>query len=368
MKHENLEQFHERFRASKEARSLFETIIGIPTERREEILRHIPLLIERAGLAYALLALYRQQVKSGFVLSDPLKVEGKEEKIFFDRDTCITFRVQWNPDRELRKVHKHLIQHGVIAECVDKTKLINKDREGRACYLCKVNIDVQNPGEILLAIDLAGDGYFAGANFAYITNNHFTVISEEHRPQQYRKNIIKALNDFVDKTEGYFRAIFNGLAGASIEGHEHLQVTTEQFPIEAIRIESSDVLSEEDEIRISHPKYYIPLWVVEGVDKRKTEDQTDRIIRKWHSLDERHHTENIIACKSRNQYRTLIVFRDTRKLAGRGKSGPMGAFETGGNIVLSCDPDERETFDGADLETVKRLLTEITPERKLTEV
>jgi hypothetical protein len=365
---EYLENIHEQFRASNEARSLFETIIGTPTERREDILRTIPVLIKRAGLAYALLALYRQQVDSGYILSDPLKTERKKEKLFIDKDTSVTFHVQWNPDREIRKVHELLIERGVMAGCVDKTKLINKDKKGKACYLCKLNIDIQNPGEILLAMDLAGDRYFVGANFAPITNNHFTIISKEHRPQQYRKNIIKALNDIVDNTDGYFRAIFNGLAGASIEEHEHLQVTSEQFPIEAIRIESRDVLSEENGIRVSRPKYYIPVWVIEGVDKAKTADQTDRIIRKWHSIDERNHTENIIASKSRNQYRTLIVFRDNRKLAGKGKSGAMGAFETGGNIVLSCDPKERETFDGADLETVKRLLKEVSPGRELTEI
>ena len=54
----------------------------------------------------------------------------------------------------------------------------------------------------------------------------------------------------------------------------------------------------------------------------------------------------------------------------------MAAFETGGNIILSYKPkvksegetNKRETFDNANLETVERLLEEISPERQLTEV
>jgi len=373
-----VEDLHRNFSVFDEDRSLFEKIIETSTERREDILRDVHILRERVGLAYALLALYRQQVNSGFVLSDPLKPKRKEEKRFFDLDTGITFRLEWNPDRELRHDHQLLIERKVIAEDVDKTKLINPDKKGEPCFLCEYNIKRQNPGEILLEIDLAGDKYYAGANFAYITNNHFTIMSVEHQPQQYRKKIIEVLNDFIDKTDGYFRAIFNGLAGASIEEHEHLQVTTEKFPIEEIKIENKNVVYNNNDIRISQPKYYVPVWIVEGRDKTKIEIAADRIIGAWHRLNEQDHTENIISAKSGYLYRTFVILRDKNKLAGNkvGKKGATAAFETGGNIILSYEPrvkskgetNERETFDRANLETVKRLLKEISPERQLTEV
>ena len=98
----------------------------------------------------------------------------------------------------------------------------------------------------------------------------------------------------------------------------------------------------------------------------------------WHRLNERDHTENIISGKSGDIYRTFVILRDKNKLAGDkvGKKGAMAAFETGGNIILSYKPkvksegetNERETFDNANLETVERLLEEISPERQLTEV
>ncbi len=373
MNHRYIEEVHNKFNASDETQSLFENIIELPSNRREDILKDVHVLIEHKGLAYALLSLYRQQVNCGFVLADPLNLKDKAEKMFFDSDTGVTFRMQWNPDRELRKDHELLIKRGVIAEKVDETKLINRDKKNKACYLCKTNIDAQNPGEILLDMDLRGEKYYAGANFAYITNNHFTLMSEEHRPQQYQKKILEVLNDFIDKTDGYFRTIFNGLAGASIEEHEHMQVTTEEFPIERTRIENKSVTYENNDVRVSNPKYYCPLWVAEGTGKRKVEDAADKIISKWHGLDEQH-TVNIIATKSDNQYRIFIILRDRSKLAGKGKKGAMASFETGGSIILSYEPkvtigketNERETFDKANLETIKRLLKDITPEKQLT--
>lgn len=70
---------------------LFEKIVQTPIKERRELWKLLSDLREIAGLSYALLALYRQQVKSGFVLADPLKPGKKEEKNFFDPDTGITF-------------------------------------------------------------------------------------------------------------------------------------------------------------------------------------------------------------------------------------------------------------------------------------
>lgn len=375
MKNNFLEDMYKNIKITEKAKSLFMKISKTSPDKRHELLKNIDILIEDTGLTYALLALYRQQVNCGFVLADPIKKKEKEEKSFFDQSTGITFRLQWNPDRELRKQHDLLIERGVIAKNVDENILINKDKKGKACYLCKTNIYVQNPGEILLKIELNNEKYFAGANFAYITNNHFTIMSAEHRPQLYRKKILKVSNDFLDMTNGYFRTIFNGLAGASIEEHEHLQATTEKFPIEEIKTENKDIIYENNDIRVSQPTYYIPVWLVEGSDKVKTEQAADNIIKKWHGMDEQYHTENLISTKIEKQYRVFIILRDKRKLAGIGKKGAMAAFEAGGNIVLSYDPkienskeiNERETFLNANLESIKLMLHEIAPDKELTE-
>jgi hypothetical protein len=258
---------------------------------------------------------------------------------------------------------------GVIADNVDKAKLINLDKTGKPCYLCIKNIALQNPAEILLPIKLDGQDYFAGANFAYIENNHYTIINARHRRQSYEKRILAAIIDFVERTDGLFRAIFNGLAGATILWHEHLQATTEPFPVESIRIREKDIVFHKSGLRVSRPFYYTPLWVVEGRNKNTVIDAAHHIIDRWQKLNPQNHTENIIAVKSGKLFRIFIFLRDTRRLAGEGKFGDMASFECGGVIVLSYrplkretgKPNEKKTFDNAGLDTVRRLLANVAP-------
>jgi hypothetical protein len=346
----------------------FRHIAGLPCSERDAIRAGVTELTARCGIAYGLLALYRQQVQCGFVLADPSVPEGKEHKVFHDDMCGVDFRLWWNPDRELRKDHSLLIERGVIARTVDESKLINRDEEGKPCYLCSDNIAMQNPSEILFPVDLAGEQYYLGANFAYIDNNHFVLMSVEHRPQQYSKHVLEVLLDFVQQTNGYFRGTFNGLAGVSIPEHEHFQVTTAVFPVEGITVESRDVLFCAAGVRVARPFYYTPVWIVEG-DRRQVTDAADRIIRAWEELAPSYHTENIIASADGTTCRLFIFLRDVRRLAGAGKFGDMASFECGGSVVLSYEPppershetNERATFDSASVGTVRRLLVDIAP-------
>jgi len=364
-----LNRIHRRFRSESDERKLFLRVLSASSGRRKQILRDVAELIKRRGLAYGLLALYRQQVNCGFVLGDPLSPHGKKIKRFKDKRTGVEFRFLWNPDREMRKNHKLLIKRGVIAGDVDKSKLINIQKDGTPCYLCRDNIALQNPAEILLPVRIAGQDYFAGANFAYIENNHFTIINARHCRQRYEKRILASLVDFVTKTDGFFRAIFNGLAGATIVWHEHLQATTEPFPVEGIRIRQNDILFQKSGLCVSRPFYYTPLLVVEGRNKTAVINTADRIIIGWQNLNPKTNTENIIAVKSDGLFRIFIFLRDTSRLAGKGKFGGMASFECGGSIVLSYKPkpgqkgkpDEQKTFDNADLDTVRRLFSGIAP-------
>ena len=216
MEKKYLNKIHRHFRAGPQDKKLFSRIAAAPSRQRTQILKDVDKLIRGRGLAYGMLALYRQQVNCGFVLADPLKIAGKKIRRFKDKISGVVFRLLWNPDRELRKNHSLLIKRGVITRDVDKSKLINLDKKGKPCYLCRENIAIQNPAEILLPLRLAGKEYYAGANFAYIENNHFTIMSSHHRKQKYDRHILVALFDIVEQTGGYFRGIFNGLAGASI--------------------------------------------------------------------------------------------------------------------------------------------------------
>jgi hypothetical protein len=313
------------------------------------------------GLCAALLLLYRQQVESGFVLADPADTTNKEFYNIPDEKTGINFHIQWNPDRELRKNHKLLIDRGIIASVPDTEELINKDEQGKACYLCPENIRIQNPAEIIYPVRLSDEEFFLGANFACLTDNHFTLFNKKHRPQLYRKEILFFLFDFLDKTNGCFRGIFNGLAGASIEHHEHMQVATEKFPVENIKISSEAVILNNDKIRISQPLYYTSLLLLESTISEEIVKYADAFLTRWHQSNPKYHTENLVAVKHHEHYRLFIFLRDKRKLAGAGKTGAMASFEVSGNIILSDRIVERTTFDNISLTSIQNMLAGIKP-------
>lgn len=341
----------------KNVNHLIDRIVSAPAERNSEILDDTRAVARLDGYGSALTALYRQQINSGFVLADPAKYQASN-KSFFDPVSGVTFNVQLNPDRDIRSNHAELIKRGVIADGVNPSTLINKDKNGTPCYLCKENIKVQNPKEILFELCLAGQTYFAGANFAPLALNHFTIIRADHRSQRYAKDIVSVMRSFTDLANGSYRAVFNGLAGASIVEHEHFHATTTRFPVEKIRIDPEDVEFEADDIRVSRPKYYLPLFIVEGVKSEKVEEASTRITSKWHNLDAGHNTENIILVKTDDTYRVFIFLRDTRLLRPSGKKGAIAAFECGGGIITS----EPKFWRTADLESIKLILADVAPD------
>lgn len=349
---------------------LISRIVDAGPDEKELVLDRIANIKNKTHLGIALRALYRQQVKIGFILTDPLTISGDNEKYFKDADTGVTFRMQWNPDRELRREHRLLIDRGIVNVSVDPEKFINRDEKGKPCYLCSANIELQNPKEIQVPITLGEERFFIGANFASITDNHFTVMNGDHRPQEYRSLIPQLMNDFIDLTEGAFRIVFNGLAGASIKGHEHFQATSELFPVEEIHFSQDDILLEDGNTALRCPSYYVPLLVIEGKKRDAVEAWANRIITLWEKSGPGLPTENILATLKGEVYRMFIFFRDKTRLAGPGKMGVMATFEAGGILVMSFRPpdgtsgiDELKTFQAADLDTIRRMLRGIAPEK-----
>jgi len=343
----------------------YEDLKRYKTADKEELIKMLISIEASSGLCAALLLLYRQQVESGFVLADPADTTDKEFYNLYDDKTGVTFHIQWNPERELRKNHALLVERGIIDPAADKHKLVNKDGQGKACYLCPGNINIQNPAEIIYPVRLVDEEYFLGANFAYLADNHFTLFNNTHRPQLYRREVIAFLLDFLDKTKGCFRGIFNGLAGASIEHHEHMQVTTEKFPIEDIIVSPGSLIKNNEKIKVSQPYYYTSLLLLESIYKEEIVKYADAFLLKWHELNPKNHTENLVVVKQSMLYRLFIFPRDRYKLAGKGKIGAMASFEASGNIVLSDMAIERATFDKVSLASVQNMLAGINPADRL---
>ena len=335
---------------------------------REFISEKLKYLASVYGLSSALNNLFRQQVMSGFVLIDPADLNSNESKTITDDITGLRFRVEWNPARELRKNHQLLIERDIIDSTVDQDQLINIDSNDKPCYLCSNNIYLQNPLEVLLPLRLSASDYFCGANFAPITNNHFTIMTSEHVEQKYDSGVISSMIDFVDKTGGSYKAVFNGRAGASILTHLHLQATTEKFPIESIDIKDDKYLVNKEGINVAKPDYYLPLYIVSGSDFEMVKKCSDHIILSWIEINPGFNTQNLIVIKDGGSLTVYIFLRDRKRLVGNGKEGDMGTFECAGNLVLSSDitvmgqtGNERYLFDNVNIDLIRDLLKDVSP-------
>ena len=322
-----------------EDRQKYERLIHKNCRQKNGILKDLFYFSAKYDLSFALKALFRQQVKSGFILSDPVLLSQKgHEKTYFDPKTSINFIFQWNPDRELRKNHQLLIQRGIIQKDIDSHRFIHKDNHNKPCYLCKHNIDLQNPKEILFPLHLNNEIFFAGANFAPITNNHFTIFPFQHRPQKYNKKTLFIMEDFLDQTKGNFRIIFNGRAGASIEKHEHFQGTSIPLPIEKIDLNNQNIIFHHKSLQIFHPFYYLPLWVFQAQKKDLLNQHLDIFLKKWRQINPEFHTQNLLALKKGQSYFFYLFLRHRKKLIVKEKAGAPATFEASGLFVFSVKP------------------------------
>jgi len=349
--------------------SLCKKIVFASFLEKEQLMKDLQFLWEKYSLDLVLKIVYLQQLKSGFILSDPANYfKAENQNSFYDPDTQIRFLVQWNPERALRKNHKILIKRGIIKEHIDTNALINKDKKGKACYLCKKNIDLQNPKEIVLPLKLDEELFYIGANFASISDNHFTVFHHQHRPQKYRKKILSIMMDFLNKTNGVFRIIYNGLAGASIEAHEHFQTTSIQFPVESIKCSDQNIIYKHKDVQVIKPDYYLPLWIFEGKKESDLICLLGHFIRYWHSLKSHEHTENILGIKIGSLFRFFIFLRERSKLKVPGKAGALATFEASGLFVFSefsentiGEKSKKNFFSSLSLDIMKNMLKKIAP-------
>lgn len=334
----------------------------MPTPPQPEFVSELQRLAQRQGLATALRLLFRQQVEAGFVLFDPTDAALLQEKQFAAEGARPGLRLQWNPQRELRLNQELLIARGVIAANVDPALLIHRDAAGRGCYLCRHNIALQAPAEMVYPLTLAGEPFILGSNFAPITNNHLTVIVEQHRPQQYHRGVLRAGFELAAATGGEFRVLFNGRAGASILEHEHLHATDTRLPIESLSGQAGALLYQRPGLRITQPPHHLPVWLVEGAELDAVLTAGDRLILAWQRLAQDRHSENLLLSyePASTCYRLFIIPRDLQKLTAPRRVAAMGSFETAGLIVLS-HPAEKALFEAADQILAKQLLHALIP-------
>lgn len=297
------------------------------------------------GFADTLTSTWELQGREGFLLSDPA---GIEERVLRDPDIGIAYRLRWMPHREIRSDTAELERRGILNPGRRDETLYRdpRDPSGRHCFLCAQNISECNPMERLLPIRLAGRDYLIGANFAWIEQNHFTVMAAEHVDQDFTPHVIDAMVDLYRRAGGEYRVLYNGAqAGATIPWHLHYQITTERLPVE-------------DLPQGNEPRYPAALRRV-YVDGDGTLAAL-AMVDDWTAPDPEHRRVNVLVAGS-VAHPTVYVFARDRRLSHATIKGLMGGFEICGDLIYS-EPDKRAIFDTATAETARRAIAEVRPE------
>lgn len=301
----------------------------------------------RNGLADELIRTWAQQGREGFLLSDPdtATIETREA---LDESCGVNFRFRWMPHREIRGDVKELERRGILNPDRDESKLFRdpRDPNKRHCFLCEQNIRECHPMERLVPLTLAGRAYYAGANFAWIERDHFTVMSAEHTDQAYSQHALQAMVELHQRADGRFRVLFNGPgAGATIPWHLHYQITTCPMPIEALTTE--------------HAAQYPA-----RVHRFATDDDgigaAHAFADQWVQSDPTNHTVNILVATPSSTAPALFVFLRDQRQATAPQKGLVGGFEVAGDFVLSA-PREEEAFRTADVALARTILEAVRP-------
>lgn len=298
----------------------------------------------REGLAGVLTSVWEEQGRIGFLLSDPDEA-GIEIEIDRDPVSGVPFRFRWMPHRELRTNVAVLEERGILDPDRDEASLFRdpRDPSGRFCFLCPDNIRECNPREELVPLRLAGRDYVAGANFAWISRDHFTVMSVEHVDQDFTEHSLAAMLDLHRQTGGHFRVIYNGAyAGATIPWHLHYQITSEPFPVEDLP------QGREGDYPTAVRRFEL------GQSERALAH-----VAGWVDAEPEHHRVNVLVAGPASDPVIHVFARDTRRSHASAK-GLMGGFEVCGDLVYS-EPDKRGVFESASADLARSLLAEIRP-------
>jgi hypothetical protein len=294
-------------------------------------------------LAERLTGTWRDQGEVGFLLTDPGDAE-IEIREFDDPASGVAFRFRWLPHREVRSNVAELERRGILSPDRDAVSLFcdPRDPSGRHCFLCVDNIAVCHPMEELVEMELDGRAYVAGANFAWISDNHYTVMPLEHIDQEFTPHVVTAMVDLHAQTSGAYRVLFNGPeAGATIPWHLHYQITTDRLPVEDLAPGAEE---------------FYPTVVHRFTDA----DAATSWIEAWLAADPEHNRLNILVAGPPEEPVINLFPRDARKTHAPEK-GLIGGYEVCGDLVYS-DPATRPQFDVASAELARQVIGAIRPE------
>lgn len=302
-------------------------------------------MVARDRLADVLVETWAQQARAGFLLSDP---DGAADDTRSARDPAcgVRYRFRWLPHREIRGDVAELERRGILSRQRDDAALFRDPRDplGRHCFLCAANIRACHPREVLVPLRLAGEDYLAGANFAWIERDHFTVMPVAHVDQACTRHVLEAMVDLHAQTAGRFRVLFNGAgAGATIPWHRHYQITTCPLPIE--------------DLPPGREGDYPTL--VQRLAVRDLE-RAHAAAADWLGRDLARHTLNVVVAGPPGRAEIFLFPRDRCRPRAVEKE-LVGGFEVAGDFVFSA-ASEAGAFRGASAELARAILAQVRPD------
>lgn len=314
---------------------------------------HDRFAMPRKSLMETLVETWAAQAQDGFLLADPASVDLLVSATH-DHSCGVTYRFRWMPHREIRGDVAELERRGVLNPDRDTGRLFSdpRDVQGRHCFLCADNIAECHPSEILVPLQLAGREYLAGANFAWIEPDHFTVMSAEHVDQVYSRHVLEAMLELHLQTDSHFRVLYNGPgAGASIPWHLHFQITTTPMPIERMHPGA------EDKYPTIVCRFPLDDWRYDrAVD---TLSIAHSAIDEWLENDRERRSVNILIAPVGDTPCVFVFPRDCRYSSAT-HMGLVGGFEVAGDMILSA-PHEEETFRTASVAIARDILSQVRP-------
>ena len=265
-------------------------------------------------------------IKNNYVQKSKIDQNIIFEKKLDDHDLVVTINLS-KPEKSNKDIRAALLKKDDKAnypECV-----ICIENEG--CYGSKKTPPRQNLRLVPLKLD-GRDWYMQYSPYGYY-NEHCIVILKEHVPMEVNKGNIQSLFDFVDIFPHYFIGANADLpiVGGSILSHEHFQGGNYDLPL--LKAECGEVVSEDEDVKISILKWPSFVLALEGKDSHKIVERMDKILGIWRNYSdeevniiandgEQHNTVTSIVKKVDDRYVAYMIPRNNRTTEER----PDGLF------------------------------------------
>lgn len=215
----------------------------------EELQAYLDIIRQTGHLSDCLDVLYAQQKATQYIRKDVLEFVKNIDPIK-DENNRTVFTIQLNPPRAQRGVPANSNPNPVH---MLPTKV--------PCFCCEENVKTQWPNERGFEVKINNKPYLFLANPAPLFDQHFNLVSKEHRPMEMDVELLATVSKLLPNTW----VVQNGAdAGASNPWHFHVQTFKADFPATSLKSVQSQykLLSDGQLIKMEKLDYPFHLYRV----------------------------------------------------------------------------------------------------------